>query len=128
MIRPTNETEDILLSIAKNCETLIKQTHTKPQETETKNNQPREIFSFKPSISYESFWMMGLSDLEVHNSGFDITEEFNKFDFFTDDFDEFSFVEVGDELEEILSISDNIPKHLQLKLKAPRNIKTYNKL
>ena len=32
MIRPKNETEDILLSITKNCETLIKETHTKPQE------------------------------------------------------------------------------------------------
>ena len=33
MFRPENETEDILLSITKNSETLIKQTHTKPQET-----------------------------------------------------------------------------------------------
>ena len=33
MTRPKNETEDLLLSITKNCETLIEQTHTKPQET-----------------------------------------------------------------------------------------------
>ena len=33
MIRPKIETEDILVSITKNCETLIKQTHRKPQET-----------------------------------------------------------------------------------------------
>ena len=33
MIRPKNETEDFLLSITKFCETLIEQTHTKPQET-----------------------------------------------------------------------------------------------
>ena len=33
MIRPKNETEDLLLSIAKNRETLIHQTHTKPEET-----------------------------------------------------------------------------------------------
>ena len=33
MIRPKNQTEDLLLSITKNCETLIEQTHTKPQET-----------------------------------------------------------------------------------------------
>ena len=27
MIRPKNETEDLLLSFTKDCETLIKQTH-----------------------------------------------------------------------------------------------------
>ena len=30
MIRPKNETEELFLSITKNCETLIQQTHTKP--------------------------------------------------------------------------------------------------
>ena len=30
MIRPQNETADLLLSITKNCETLFRQTHTKP--------------------------------------------------------------------------------------------------
>ena len=29
MIRPKNQTEDLLLSITKNCETLIEQTHKK---------------------------------------------------------------------------------------------------
>ena len=29
MIRPKNETEDLLLSITKNCETLIEQTYKK---------------------------------------------------------------------------------------------------
>ena len=33
MIRPKNETEDLLLSITENCETLIRQTHGKPEET-----------------------------------------------------------------------------------------------
>ena len=28
-----NETEDLSLSITKNCETLFKQTHRKPEET-----------------------------------------------------------------------------------------------
>ena len=49
MIRPKNKTEDILLSITKNCETLIEQTHTKPQETlEFEMFKPREAFFFKP--------------------------------------------------------------------------------
>ena len=33
MIQPKNQTEDLLLSITKNCETLINQTHGKPEET-----------------------------------------------------------------------------------------------
>ena len=61
MIKPKNETEDLLFSITKNCETLIKQTHTKPQETlEFKLIKPREIFSFKPPLSIDRSWMLGL--------------------------------------------------------------------
>ena len=45
MIRPKIETEDVLLSITKKCEMLIKQTHTKPQEVlELKLAQPRIFF------------------------------------------------------------------------------------
>ena len=33
MIRPKNQTECLLLSITKNCKTLFKQTHTKPEES-----------------------------------------------------------------------------------------------
>ena len=33
MIRPKNETEELLLSITKNFQMLIEQTHTKPKET-----------------------------------------------------------------------------------------------
>ena len=66
MIRPRNETEGLLLSITKNCETLMQQTHGKAEETlEFKLTQPREISSFKPPISIEGFWMIGLKSLEV---------------------------------------------------------------
>ena len=45
MIRTRYETEDLLLSITKNCVTLIKQTHTKQQEKlELKMIKPRETF------------------------------------------------------------------------------------
>ena len=45
MIRPKNESEDLLLSITENCETLIEQTHTKSQTTlEFKLTKPRETF------------------------------------------------------------------------------------
>ena len=33
MITPKNETKHLLLSITKNCETLIEQTHGKAEET-----------------------------------------------------------------------------------------------
>ena len=33
MIKPSNETEDLLLSITKNCETFIDQTYREAEET-----------------------------------------------------------------------------------------------
>ena len=81
MIRPENETEDLLLSITKNCETLIEQTHRKAEETlEFKMNKSRESFHFRPPIQAKGDWMIGLTDLEVCNSIFNITEENNKFE------------------------------------------------
>ena len=68
MIRPKNET--------KNCETLIKQTHRKAEETlEFKMNKSKETFHLKPPIPIEGLWMIGLTDLEVYNSIFNSTEE-----------------------------------------------------
>ena len=80
MIRPKNETENLLLSITKNCETLIEQSHRKAEETsEIKMTKPKEMFHFKSQISIEGSWMIGLTDLKVYNSNFNITEENNKF-------------------------------------------------
>ena len=54
MIRPKYETEDLLPSITKKCETLIKQTHRKPEETlEFKLTKSRETFHFNPPMSIE---------------------------------------------------------------------------
>ena len=51
-IGPEKETEYLLLSITKNCEMLIKQTHTKPQATlEFKLAKSDGTFSLQPSIS-----------------------------------------------------------------------------
>ena len=83
MIRPKNETEDLLLSITKNCETPIEQTHKKAEETlEFEMIQPRETFHFNPLISIEVYGMIGLTDLEVYNSIFNITEEKNNFELY----------------------------------------------
>ena len=81
MIRPKNETQGLLVSITKNCETLIDQTHRKAEETlEFKMINPRETFHFKPPIQTKGDWMVGITDLEVYNSIFNKTEENNKFE------------------------------------------------
>ena len=78
MIRPKNETEDLLLAITKNCLTPIKQTHTKVQDTlEFMLSKPKETFSFKRSIhlDLDSKWIIGITSPEVHNTIFNITEQ-----------------------------------------------------
>ena len=75
MIRPEKEPEDLLLSKTKRCGTLIKQTHTKAQETlEFKWIKSRQIFQFIPPVEVKEDWMIGLPSLEVYNSNFSITE------------------------------------------------------
>ena len=129
MIQPKNETENLLLSITKNCETLVEQTHRKPEETlEFKILKSRETFNFKPPIHTRGSWMLGLIDLEVYNSIFNITKENNKFELYTDSFDEFSFEELKDEVEEILKIPEITDDHLEDETLAPRIAETYWKL
>ena len=129
MIQPKNETENLLLSLTKNCETLIEQTHRKPEETlEFKMTKPRETFHFNPSIKTEGEWMLGLIDLEVYNSIFNITKENNKFELYTDTFDEFSFEELNDEIEEILNIPEITDNHLEDESLGPPKAETFSKL
>ena len=129
MIRPKNETENLLLSITKNCQTLIKQTHRKTEETlENKMIKPRETFHFKPPISIEGEWMVGLTDLEVYNSIFNITKENYKFEIYRDMSDKFGFLELKDEIEEILDISHITDDHLNDEILGPRIIDDFIKL
>ena len=84
MIQPKNETTNFLLSITKYFETLIKQTQRKEKRTlEFTLSQTRETFSFKPIISIERSWMIGLTKLEVYFSLFNITEEKKKLALYT---------------------------------------------
>ena len=129
MIQPKNKTEDLLLSITKNCETLMEQTHRKAEETlEFKMIKPRETFHFKPPIHVKGDWMIGLTDLEVYNSIFNKTEKNNKLEIFRDTSTKFGFLELGDELEEILNISHLSQQHLQDEIIGPRIIDEYYKL
>ena len=129
MIRPKNETEDLLLSITKNCEKLVEQTHRKPEETlEFKMIQSKQTFHFKQPIQVKGDWMIGLIDLEVYNSIFNITEENNKFEIYRDSSNKFGFLELKDELEEILNIPHISKEHLQDDEIGPRIIDEYYKL
>ena len=72
MIRPRSETEGLLRSFNKICETLIKKTRRNPEETiEVILIEPREKF-FELSIIFglDSHWMVGLVSLEVYRSIF----------------------------------------------------------
>ena len=62
LIKPKNETEELLLSNTKFCELRIHQTHTKAQEIlEFKLTSTRENFSFELSLELglDSKWMFG---------------------------------------------------------------------
>ena len=66
MITPKKETEVLLLSFTKKCQTLIEQTHRKAEETlEFKMIEPRETYHFEPPIQFKGGWMIGLTDLEA---------------------------------------------------------------
>ena len=88
MIQPKNKSEDLLLSITRNCEKLIEKTHKKAEETlKYKMTEPRESFHFNPPIQIKGDWMVGLTDSEVYNSIINITEENCKFQLYTDPLD-----------------------------------------
>ena len=131
MIRPKNETEDLLISTTKNCETLIEQTHRKTEETlEFKMNKSREIFHFSPPIQVKGDWMIGLVDLEVYNSIFNITEENNKFELYKfrdEKAGGVTYEKVRDEIEKDLDIEDITATDLQDDIIGPIIIEEYKK-
>ena len=129
MIRPKNETADLLLSITKNCETLIEQTHRKAEETlEFKMNKSREIFQFSPPIQVKGDWMIGLVDLEVYNPIFNITEENNKLELYKFPDEKaggVTYEKVRDEIERDLDIEDITAADLQEDIIGPIFIEEY---
>ena len=129
MIQSANETKNRLLSLTKKCETLIEQTHTKPQETlDFKMIKPRETFHFDAPIQLKWDWMIGWKSLDVYNSFSNIKEETNKFELY-----EFpdsnnggvSNGNVRDEIERDLDISDITASYLQDEITAPKIILEY---
>ena len=129
MITPKNETEDLLLSITKNCKTIIEQTHRKPEETlEFKLIKTRETFHFTLPMEIKEDWMLGLVDQEVYNSIFNITEENNKLEIYRDMSNKFGFLELKDEIEETLDISHITNDHPNDEILGPRIIDEFIKL
>ena len=131
MIQPKNETEDLLLSITENCKRLIDQTHRKAEETlEFKMIKSKQTFLFKPPIQVKGDWMIGLTDLEVYNSIFNITEENNKFQLYKfpdEKIGGITYTKVRDEIERDLDISDITHEDLQDDIIAPIIIEEYKK-
>ena len=129
MIRSKNQTEDLVLSITKNCEMLIDQTHRKAEETlEFKMIKPRETSHFKPHIQVKGDCMIGLLDLEVYISIFNITEENNKFELYKFPGEKsggVSYEKVRDERERDLDISDITATDLQDDIIGPIIIEEY---
>ena len=70
----------------------------------------------------------GLTDLEVYNSIFNITEENNKFEIYRDTPTKFQFLDLKDDLEEILGIPHITREHLLDDETASRIIDEYHKL
>ena len=129
MIRPKTQTENLLLSITKNCETLIEQTHRKAEETlEFRMNKSKETFHFKPPIQVKGDWMLGVTDFEVYNSIFNITEEDNKFELYKLPDEKAGGVtneKVRDEIERDLDIEDITAADLQDEIIGPIIIEEY---
>ena len=72
--------------------------------------------------------MIELTGLEVYNPIYNMTGSNNKFELYKDTFDKFSFEELKDEVNDILSVSDIPPSHLQHEIIGPRNIQAFTKL
>ena len=108
---------------------IIEQTHRKAEETlEFKITKPKETFHFKPPIPIEGSWMIGLTDLEVYNSIFNITKENKKFELYKFPDEKaggISYTKVRDEIEKDLDISDIRATDLQDDIISPINIEEY---
>ena len=110
MTQPINETKRFLLSITKNCETLIKQTHAKTEEIlEITLTKPTKTFFSNHQSQLKEVWMIGLTRLEVYNSILILPEENNNFELhnFPDSNSGcISYEKVRDEIERDLEITD----------------------
>ena len=65
--------------MVKKLDEIEKNTHTKPQETlEFKMVRPKQTFHFDEDLIIPEKWLMGLVNLQVYNTVYNITERNNK--------------------------------------------------
>ena len=92
--------------------------------------KPRETFHFKPPIQVNGDWMIGLTDLEVYNSIFNITEENNKFKLYKFPDEKaggVTYEKVRDKIERGSDIEDITAEDLQDEIIGPIIIEEYKK-
>ena len=90
--------------------------------------EPRKTFNFNPPIEVQEDWIIGLSDLEVYNSIFNITEQNYKFELYKIPDEKsggISYEKLKDEVKRDLDFSNITASDLQDNLIAPINIKEY---
>ena len=92
--------------------------------------KPRKTFRFNPPVEAKpkEDWMIGLTDLEVYNSIFNITEESNKFELYKFPDENavcVSYRKVRDETDRDLDISDITVADLQDEIKTLDIIEEY---
>ena len=90
----------------------------------------RKTIHFKPPIQVKGDWMLGLVNLEVYNSTFNITEKNNKFELYKFPDEEaggISYIKVRDVIGRDLDISDITATDLQDDIIAPIIIEAYKK-
>ena len=78
-------------------------------------NSDKKTLKLYVYLGLDSKWTVGLTSLHLCNSIFILTQK-NKLELHTDLVDEFSSIELKDELEEILDISNITHEHLQDKI------------
>ena len=130
MIRLKAYTEGLLLSKTEICETVIKQTLRKAEETlEYKVIKPKQTFHFNPPISIEGSWMIRLTSLEVYSSFFNITKENKKFELCKSADEKrggVSYERIRDEIEKHLGISEITATKLQDDILRPILFEEYS--
>ena len=90
--------------------------------------KPRETFHFEPPIQVKGDWMIGLVDLEIYNSIFNITEQNNKFKLYKFPDEKaggVTYEKVRDEIEKDLGISEITATDLQDDIIGPIFIEKY---
>ena len=95
---------------------------------EFKMTKPRETFHFFPPFQIKGNWVVGLTDLEVYNSIFNINTTNNKLKFFKFPDEKaggISYTKVRDEIEKDLDISDITAADLQDEILGPIIIEEY---